>query len=61
MMACRDDRWRHFLQRPRGWYAQYLDDLVERARAKRESDFVADRQFSPESHEPLEEKREGRD
>jgi hypothetical protein len=52
----RDNRWRHIPARPVGLYRQYLTELVARARAKRESGFVDDRQFTgPELHEPLEE------
>jgi hypothetical protein len=48
---------RDFPQRPVGLYKQYLNELVERAKAKRESGFVEDRQFNAavELHEPLEE------
>jgi hypothetical protein len=29
--------WRHVPERPRGFYAAYLDELIERNRAKREA------------------------
>jgi hypothetical protein len=55
-MIAADRYSRRHPKRPVGFYARYLNELVERARAKRESDFVADRQFTAavEIHEPLE-------
>jgi hypothetical protein len=31
----RDNRWRHIPQRPRGFYAEYLDQLIAENRSKR--------------------------
>jgi hypothetical protein len=33
----RNNTWRHIPPRPRGLYAQYLDELIERNRAKRDA------------------------
>jgi hypothetical protein len=48
----RDNRWRHIPPRLPSWYREYLETMIQEAKAKRESnDFVADRQANVDQPE----------